>query len=61
MIRRAREKVGESQAAFAVRFDVDQSTVHRWETKGPPTRGPVRRALASEISRIEAQVAPGVA
>ncbi|BCA04052.1 hypothetical protein BDHH15_46260 [Bradyrhizobium diazoefficiens] len=61
MIRRAREIVGESQAAFGARFDVDQSTVHRWETKGPPTRGPARRALESEISRIGAQSAPGMA
>ncbi|MEY9703749.1 DNA-binding transcriptional regulator YiaG [Bradyrhizobium diazoefficiens] len=53
--------VGESQAAFGARFDVDQSTVHRWETKGPPTRGPARRALESEISRIGARSAPGMA
>lgn len=61
VIRRAREMVGESQAAFGARFDVDQSTVHRWETKGPPTRGPARRALESEISRIGARSAPGMA
>ncbi|MHC2666548.1 helix-turn-helix domain-containing protein [Bradyrhizobium diazoefficiens] len=61
MIRRAREMVGESQAAFGARFDVDQSTVHRWETKGPPTRGPARRALETEISRIAALSAPGMA
>lgn len=53
LIRQAREKVGESQAAFGNRFDVDQSTVHRWETDGPPKRGPARRALERELKLIE--------
>lgn len=52
MIRRARETVGESQAAFGARFDVDQSTVHRWETDGPPSRGPARKALQREVEAI---------
>jgi DNA-binding transcriptional regulator YiaG len=39
-IQRARKELGESQAAFAARFGVDQSTIHRWETEGPPKRGP---------------------
>ena len=52
LIRNAREAVGESQAAFAERFGVDQSTVHRWETQGPPARGPARRALERELSLI---------
>jgi DNA-binding transcriptional regulator YiaG len=30
-IKRARKRLGESQAVFARRFNVDQSTVHRWE------------------------------
>lgn len=54
MIREAREKVGESQAAFGARFGVDQSTIHRWETKGAPRRGPARKAIEREISSIEA-------
>ncbi|MBW7966774.1 helix-turn-helix transcriptional regulator [Bradyrhizobium sp. BR 10261] len=54
LIRLARERVGESQAAFGERFGVDQSTVHRWETNGPPTRGPARKAIEREISAIEA-------
>jgi DNA-binding transcriptional regulator YiaG len=53
LIRDAREKVGESQAAFGERFGVDQSTVHRWETQGPPQRGPARKAIEREISDIE--------
>jgi len=59
LIRDAREKVGESQAAFGARFGVDQSTVHRWETQGPPTRGPARKALERELSVIRnAGIAP---
>jgi DNA-binding transcriptional regulator YiaG len=41
-LRALREQLGESQAAFGQRFGVDQSTVHRWETKGAPKRGPAR-------------------
>jgi len=53
LIREARERVGESQAAFGERFGVDQSTVHRWETQGPPRSGAARMAIEREISRIE--------
>jgi DNA-binding transcriptional regulator YiaG len=53
LIRDAREKVGESQTAFGERFGVDQSTVARWETQGPPSRGPARKALERELSEIE--------
>lgn len=53
LIREAREKVGETQAVFADRFGVDQATVHRWETQGPPKRGAGRRALERELSAIE--------
>ena len=44
-IRALRERLGESQAAFGDRFGVDQSTIHRWETKGCPRRGPARRMI----------------
>lgn len=53
LIRDAREKVGESQTIFGERFGVDQSTVARWETQGPPSRGPARKALERELSEIE--------
>ncbi|WP_433996080.1 helix-turn-helix domain-containing protein [Bradyrhizobium liaoningense] len=53
LIREAREMVGESQAVFGERFGVDQSTIHRWEANGPPSRGPARRALEREIRSIE--------
>lgn len=39
-IKSAREKLGESQSAFAARFQVNQSTIARWEMYGPPERGP---------------------
>lgn len=57
LIRQARERVGESQAAFGARFGVDQSTVHRWETNGPPSRGPARKALERELAEIAALAA----
>jgi len=44
-IRLARENAKESQAQFAQRFGVDQSTIHRWETDGPPARGPAGMAI----------------
>lgn len=52
MIRKARELTGESQAAFGARFGVDQSTAQRWETQGPPNRGPGRMALLREVEAI---------
>lgn len=39
-IKRVRERRKESQEAFAVHFGVDQTTIHRWETSGVPSRGP---------------------
>jgi len=41
-IRALRKAFGESQAAFAQRFGVDQATIHRWEANGVPKRGPAR-------------------
>lgn len=51
-IREAREALGESQAVFGSRFGVDQSTVHRWETDGPPTRGPGRMAIEQIVNEL---------
>lgn len=44
-VKAAREQLGETQAAFAARFGVDQSTIHLWETRGIPNRGVARFAL----------------
>jgi DNA-binding transcriptional regulator YiaG len=46
-IKRAREQVGETQAVFARRFGIDQSTLHRWETDGPRTQS--ARVLAEYV------------
>ena len=43
-IKAIRTRLQESQAAFALRFGVDQATVHRWEKKGVPKRGTARIA-----------------
>lgn len=51
-IKTAREFLGESQAAFGARFDVDQSTVHRWETIAPPARGPARMAVDKVLADV---------
>lgn len=51
-IRRARESVGETQTEFAQRFGIDQSTVHRWETDGPPTRGPAAMAIEQILKKL---------
>lgn len=53
-IKTVRQSRGESQEAFAEHFGVDQSTVHRWETFGPPARG----AAAVGIDRVLADLRP---
>lgn len=52
-LRAARERLKESQAAFAERFGVDQATVSRWEAGGPPSRG----AAGKMIERVLDEVA----
>ena len=52
-IKDVRTKIAEeSQEAFGARFGVDQSTIHRWETSGPPSRGPGRKALERVLSEL---------
>jgi DNA-binding transcriptional regulator YiaG len=53
-IKAARVKVGESQDAFGRRFGVHQSTVDRWEKKGPPSKGSGRKAIERELEMIDA-------
>ena len=48
-IRKARETASESQSVFGARFGVDQSTIHRWETVGPPKRALVQNAIARAL------------
>ena len=52
-IKAARKQLGESQAAFGARFGVDQSTVHRWETDGLPSRGAARVAVKNLLAGLE--------
>jgi transcriptional regulator with XRE-family HTH domain len=53
-VKTARKKLGESQAVFGARFGVDQSTVHRWETKGVPGNriGAARMAVESLLATL---------
>lgn len=53
-VRRAREELGESQAAFASRLGVDQSVVSRWEKKGVPQRGTALIAVQKILAEIAA-------
>jgi DNA-binding transcriptional regulator YiaG len=39
LLRIVRNDLGESQAEFARHFGCDQTTIHRWETDGPPQSG----------------------
>lgn len=52
-IKRARESVNETQAEFAKRFGVDQSAVSDWERRGPPPRGPGRKAIENELDGLK--------
>lgn len=52
-IQEARRKVAESQEAFSRRFGVDQSTIHRWETSGPPRQKVVQEGIRRVLSDIE--------
>jgi DNA-binding transcriptional regulator YiaG len=54
-IKTARLSLQESQEAFGARFGVDQSTVHRWETKGLPDRGAARIAVESLLVSLRQQ------
>jgi len=51
-IKSARVTADESQAAFGARIGVDQSTVHRWETEGPPKRPLIQTALARALREL---------
>lgn len=53
-IRKARERVGESQIEFAKRFDVDQSTLSRWETGFILPKGPALRVVKQVLAGLEA-------
>jgi len=52
-IRTARARLGESQAEFARRFEVDQSTIARWEANGLPERGLLQTAVMRVIEELK--------
>ena len=56
-LKRLRARLGESQAAFAKRFGVDQATIHRWEKNGGPKRGPAKVGLDKLLDAIFAEAA----
>ncbi len=62
IIRAERLALGESQIKFARRFGIDQTTLSKWETRGPPTRGPglklVERVLAELAHKSTESAAP---
>lgn len=60
MIREARNRLGESQTVFGERFGVDQSTIHRWETDGPPERGAAGKAIERLLGELDCGEAPSV-
>ena len=48
-LRKARERLSETQTQFAARIGVNQATISRWEEEGPkngPSRNTVRQAIA---------------
>lgn len=53
-LKEVRTRLGESQTTFAERFGVDQATVSRWETEGPPDRGLAAKLLERVLGEIEA-------
>lgn len=53
--RAARARLGESQTTFADRFGVDQATISRWETEGPPERGVAAKLIERVLGDIEAR------
>lgn len=51
-VKKTRAALGESQDTFGERFGVDQSTIHRWETETPPSRGLVPKALRELVDDV---------
>jgi transcriptional regulator with XRE-family HTH domain len=51
-LRKARERLNETQAQFASRTGVNQATISRWERLGPRT-GPSRITAQQILTRVE--------
>lgn len=57
-IRAVRQRLNESQDAFARRFGVDQSTISVWETKGPPRKGAARPLIIRVFQDLNGITSP---
>lgn len=53
-IRALRESLGKSQAVFARYFQVHQTTLHAWETKGIPKRRSSQLMIRRGLRRLRA-------
>ena len=50
-VKALRQRLGEKQTEFAVRFGVNQATISRWEKVGV-VRGPARIAMETLLSSL---------
>lgn len=55
-IKQVRKALNESQSAFGNRFGVDQSTVHRWESDGPPASGAALKSLERTLPELRKKI-----
>lgn len=55
LLKRVRKTLGETQGEFGRRFNVNQSTVHHWETAGVPATGTARIAVEYVLSTLDAK------
>lgn len=51
-LKKIRGDLRESQTTFAERFGVDQATVSRWESEGPPDRGMAAKLIARVLDDL---------
>lgn len=54
-LKKVRIDLGESQTTFAGRFGVDQATVSRWETEGPPDRGMAAKLIERVLGDLSVE------
>lgn len=57
-IKKLREARGWTRQQMAEHFDVNVTTVLRWENNGVPARGPARRAIEIEFSERSSAASP---
>lgn len=51
-LKKARDSLGETQQQFCGRLGIDQTTLSRWETQGPPVQGPARIVIQRVLNEI---------